>query len=213
MKQNDRRNATISAMCRLMAKGIEAGYSLANIMTFLNESSNSDVKQLIALHIELNHRDKLDAFEKECQKDSDWLRYTRPLRRNGKRVVVRYPGHYSEAKIYQDFDKAYNYLENADALTLEREIAEYESVLAKDDPYAWLHESDNDVAYETTVAIAKAKENRLNNLSKIAYNAVAKDVKYVTVVSFMQTMCKDNEERAYFLQEYAKAQWRDGHNY
>ena len=179
----------------------------------LNNISFREIKEFFELHQELNSRDEYNRYEKETQVDSDWLHYTRPLRRNGRRVVVRYPGHYSEAKIYQDFEKAFDDLKNSEALTLEREIAEYESVLAKDDPYAWLHESDNDVAYDTTVAIAKAKENRLNNLSKIAYDAVVKDVKYVTVVSFMQTMCKDNEERAYFLQEYAKAQWRDGHNY
>lgn len=179
----------------------------------LNNISFREMKEFFELHQELNSRDEYNRYEKECQTDADWLRYTRPLRRNGRRVVVRYPDHYSVEQINNDFEKAFAYLETMDALVLESEIAEYESVLAKDDVHAWLHESDNDVAYETAIAIAKAKENRLNSLSKIAFDAVAKDVKYATVVSFMQTMCKDNEERTYFLQEYAKAQWRDGHNY
>jgi hypothetical protein len=212
MKQNDKRDANMSAMCRLMAKGIKNGYSLANVMTFLNESRNSDVKELIALHVELDKTDEFDAFEKECQKDSDWLRYTRPLRRNGRRVVVRYPDHYSAAQIEKDLEKGFTYLENADALVLEYEIEEYEKLLEseRDIRDAFGIKTDNDIACQTAYEIAEENARREHLLSQIACDAVKQRVHYGTIIRFMREMLKDDKERTFFLQEYSNAQWRDG---
>lgn len=217
MKQNDRRNAKISEVCRVLANACMSENTTLypeDVMTFVNESRNSDIKELLALHMALNEIDATRRLEKniECMRSWNTLEqgYNVDVALSLLQVKIEDNNRIIESR--EKEAKDFEYLETMDALVLESEIAEYESVLEKD-AYAWLHEGDNDIAYETTVEIARANMNRLNNLSRIAFDAVAKDVKYSTVVSFMQTMCKDDEERAYFLEEYAKAQWRDGHNY
>lgn len=213
MNQNDKRNAKISEVCRVLANACSSENTSLypeDVMTFVNESRNSDIRELLALHIALNEIDAIKRLDKSLECAEAWHYYTRPLRRNGRRVVVRYPDRYSVEQIQKDYEEGFTYLENANALVLESEIVEYESVLAKDDVYAWLHESDNDIAYQTAYEIAEANAKREHMLSKIACDAVKKHVYYGTVVRFMNEMCKDDKERAFFLQEYSNAQWRDG---
>lgn len=185
----------------------------------LNNISFREMKEFFELHQELNFRDADDEYEKEVQVNVAWWKYTRPFRVRRPRGLNTHQEMnyhlgvaYSVAQIQDDFETAYAYLETMDSLVLESEIAEYESILAKDDVYAWLHESDNDIAYETATAITKAKEERKLQLSKIAADAVTKRVYYGTVLRFMNEMCKDDHERTFFLAEYASAQWRDGNS-
>ena len=215
MTQNDKRNTKISEICRILANACSSENTSLypqDIMTFVNESKNSDVRELLALHMALNEIDAIKRLDKNLECVEAWRHYTRSLRRT-RRQVVRSPDWYSVEQINDDFEKGFTYLENADALVLEYEIEEHEKLLKSDKEIleSFGVKTDNDIAYQTCKEIEDAKVKRLRQLSKIAYDAVKKHVYYGTVLRFMQTICKDDSERTSFLCDYAQAQWIDGH--
>ena len=218
MKQNDRRNKKISEICRILANAcMSENTSLypEDIMTFVNESRNSDIKELLALHMTLNEIDATRHLEKEIEKIESWNHFDETNKSlhfvfdDLKRLDEE-----NDTFLYRSMNRMFRKHENEeyqrkqeDNTRLDLEIVSYEALLSLEHEYGL---NDNDIAFETAYAIAEENARREHQLSQIACDAVKKHVYYGTVVHFMNEMCKDDKERTFFLQEYSNAQWRDG---
>lgn len=180
MTQNDKRNAKISEVCRVLANAcMSENTSLypEDIMTFINESRNSDVRELLALHIMLNEIDATRRLEKNIECAEAWRSF---------RIKRRY------ARLHQkQRAKYYNIYNFCVEETWEKRWQDYDKA-------------------EAQLKLEEENTKRRLCLSNIACNAVKEVVKYATIVRFMQTVCKDDDERTFFLAEYAQAEWRDG---
>ena len=211
MKQNDRRNAKISEVCRVLANACMSENTTLypeDVMTFVNESRNSDIKELLALHMALNEADAIRTLEKNIECVESWQHYIRPIRVRRRRWSTYDECHYlleEGLPTWQEVWDEYQALEACLDKT-EEEIAIWEWLTGLPGGTC----TDNYIAFETAYAIAEENARREHQLSQIACDAVKKHVHYGTVIHFMNEMCKDDKERTFFLQEYSNAQWRDG---
>ena len=178
----------------------------------LNNISFREMKEFFELHQMLNSRDVFKRYDKACQTDADWLRYTRPLRVRRPRGLNTHQEMnyhlgvvYSWEEVWEQYKEAELERTREANNKLEEEIAIYEWLINLPGGNC----TDNDIACQTAYEIAEATK-REHQLSQIACDAVKKHVHYDTIVRFMNEMCKDDKERAFFLQEYSNAQWRDG---
>ena len=218
MTQNDKRNAKISEICRILAGVCMSEHTTLypeDIMTFINESRNSDVRELLALHMTLNEVDVTRSLKKAIECAEAWDVLKQKYNADMAIVLLREKIANSNAIIdarskfanrMSDYEKADKERIQENAKTLEEEIAIWDWLTSLENGQY----TDNLIACQTAYEIAEANAKREHMLSKIACDAVKKHVYYGTVVRFMNEMCKDDKERAFFLQEYSNAQWRDG---
>ena len=216
MTQNDKRNAKISEVCRVLANACMSENTTLypeDVMTFVNESRNSDIKELLALHMALNEIDATRRLEKniECMRSWNTLEqgYNADVALSLLQVKIEDNNRIIESreKEAKDFETAFEYLETMDALVLEYEIDEYEKILEaeRDIKEAFDIKTDNDIAVETVEELEKEEYNRQLAIDRIATDAYHNEISTETIIRFMQEKLADNSERALFLEKYANA--------
>lgn len=222
MNQNDRRNAKISEICRILANAcLSENTSIypEDIMTFVNESRNSDIKELLALHTVINEIDAIKRLEKDIEKAESWKHFDETntslhfVFDDLKRLDEEEDTHLYRS-INRMFRKHENekYQEKQEQNTLfDMQVDEYEQLLKveQDSPFY----SDNEIAANTYAEIQQAKFVRELEISRIASDAYRREVKHSTIIRFMREKLSNDEERALFLKRYAEVARSAGLNY
>lgn len=222
MTQNDRRNAKISEVCRVLANACSSENTTLypqDIMTFINESRNSDIKELLALHMAINEADAIRRLEKAIECAEAWCDRDKDF--NALKFVfddLKRLDEDDDAFTYRSMNRMFRRHENEkyqrqqeENTLLDMQIDEYEQLLKveQDSPFY----SDNEIAANTYAEIQQAKFVRELEISRIASDAYRREVKHSTIIRFMREKLSNDEERALFLKRYAEVARSAGLNY